>query len=656
MPDLAGSIRRRWRRLRRLVRPRAVDFVYSPAYELHLPGMLNDPQRGERILTFLAAEGLVRESAVHAPRPASLQEIARVHTAEYLDSLHDAAALARLLGFSVPEPVADSILDLQRLMAGGTQLATRLALAGGGVAVNLGGGFHHAFSDHGARFCVFNDVAVAIAGARRRGLGGPVLVIDLDLHDGDGTREIFAADESVHTFSIHNLTSEPVEAVAATVIELPHGTGDREYLDVLRRRLPPVFATVAPELVFYLAGADPAADDALGNFALTPAGMLERDRFVVGIAGAGPSPAAGGAGGDAEDEADAEGGEGSGEGDGAFAGGPLRAERLPALAGRVPLVIALAGGYGQEAWRYGARFCAWLASGQAIEPPSTDDITLARYRRIARRFQPSDLTAEEAGDDTGFGLSETDILGDLGGAPRRTRLLGYYSPHGVELAFERTGVLDRLRALGFDPRIELDFDSPGGEMLRVYGGPGRDEVLIELRGAVDATSLHGFDLLRVDWLLIQNPRRRFSPGQPALPGQSHPGFGMLRDLVSLLILVCDRLGLDGLYFVPSHFHLAAQSRKYLRFVEPAHEARFRAICAALEGLPLGEATRAVAEGRVRDEAGRPVEWEPSPMVLAVTERLDKHVHGDDYEAALSEAAGRFRFRLEPTGSSKQRTG
>ncbi len=401
------------------------------------------------------------------------------------------------------------------------------------------------------------------------------------------------------------------------MIELPHGTGDREYLDVLRRRLPPVFATVAPELVFYLAGADPAADDALGNFALTPAGMLERDRFVVGIAGAGPSPA----------------------------GGPLPAERLPALAGRVPLVIALAGGYGQEAWRYGARFCAWLASGQVIEPPSTDDITLARYRRIARRFQPSDLTAEEAGDDAGFGLSETDILGDLGGAPRRTRLLGYYSPHGVELAFERTGILDRLRALGFDPRVELDFDSPGGEMLRIYGGPGRDEVLIELRGAIDATSLHGFDLLRVDWLLIQNPRRRFSPGQPALPGQKHPGFGMLRDLVSLLILVCDRLGLDGLYFVPSHFHLAAQSRKYLRFVEPAHEARFRAVCAALEGLPLGEATRAVAEGRVRDEQGRAVEWQPSPMVLAVTERLEKHVHGDDYEAALAEAAGRFRFRL-----------
>lgn len=623
MPDLAAAIRRRWRRLRQRLRPHRVDFVYSPDYELHLPGMLHDPQRGERILTFLAAEGLVRETGVHAPRPASLQLIERVHTAGYLDSLHDPESLSRLLGFSVPEPVADRILDLQRLMSGGTLLATRLALAGGGTAVNLGGGFHHAFSDHGARFCVFNDVAVAIVEARRRGLDGPVLVIDLDLHDGDGTREIFAADESVHTFSIHNLTSEPAEAVAATVIELPEGTGDREYLDVLRRRLPPVFATVAPELVFYLAGADPAADDALGNFRLSPEGMLERDRFVVALAGAGPDDD------DSGDEPDP-----------------------PTLAGRVPLVVALAGGYGQEAWRYGARLCAWLVAGKEIEPPSTDDITLARYRKIARRFQPSELTAEETGgDDDGFGLTEADVLGNLGGAPRRTRLLGYYSPHGVELALERTGILDRLRALGFDPRIELDFDSPGGEMLRVYSGPGREELLIELRGAVDATSLPGFDLLRVEWLMIQNPRRSFAPDQPALPGQKHPGLGMLRDVVSLLILVCDRLGLDGLYFVPSHFHLAAQSRKYLRFAEPEHEARFRTICGALEGMGLGEATRAVAEGRVRDEEDRPVEWEPVPMVLAVTDRLEKKVRGEDYEAALAEAAGRFRFHLEPAGGS-----
>ena len=626
MPDLAASIRRRWRRLRQLVRPRPVELVYHPDYELHLPGALHDPQRGERILSFLAAEGLVRESAVHAPRPASLAELGRVHTPEYLDSLHDREALVRVVGYSVPQEVADRILDLQRLMAGGTRLACRLALAGGGTTVNLGGGFHHAFADRGERFCVFNDVAAAIDDARRRGLEGPVLVIDLDLHDGDGTRSIFAADETVHTFSIHNLTSEPAEAAATTVIELPDGTGDDEYLAVLRRRLPPVFAAVAPELVIYLAGADPAADDALGNFRLSAQGMLERDRFVAALAGAGREP-----GGDA----------------GARRGGA----RPPAVAGRVPLVVTLAGGYGQEAWRYAARFCAWLASGRAIEPPTTEEIILARYRRMAQRFQPSDLTAEaeRAGDD-GFGLTEEDVLGALGGAPRRTRFLGYYSRHGVELALERSGVLDRLRALGFEPWLEMDLDSPGGETLRVFGSPGRRELLTELRAARDAIDLPGFEVLRVEWLMIQDPRSEFPADRPALPGQRHPGLGLLRDVISLLILVCDRLGLDGLYFVPSHFHLATQSHKYLRFIRPEDEARYRAICDALGDLPLGEATRAVARGRVRDERGRPVEWTPVPMVLPVSKRLETEVMGPEYEERVAAAAGRFRYRLAPAGA------
>ena len=622
MPELAASIRRRWRRLRQLVRPRRVDFVWSPGYELHLPGALHDPQRGERILSFLAAEGLVREGAVHAPRPVSLKLLARVHTAEYLDSLLDRDALVRVVGFRVPEEVADRILDLQRLQAGGTRLACRLALAGGGAAVNLGGGFHHAVADRGARFCVFNDVAAAIDDARQRGLDGPVLVVDLDLHDGDGTRAIFAADPTVHTFSIHNLTSEPREAAAATVIELPDGTGDAEYLAVLRRRLPPVFAAVAPELVVYLAGADPAADDALGNFKLGPEAMLERDRFVAALAGAGREPA-----GDA--------------------GGAPRRARPPAVAGRVPLVVALAGGYGQEAWRYGARFCAWLAAGRVIEPPTTEEIILARYRRMAQRFQPSDLTAEaEAGGD-GFGLTEEDVLGALGGAPHRTRFLGYYSRHGNELALERSGVLDRLRALGFEPWLEMDLDSPGGETLRVFGSPGRGELLTELRAARDPLALAGFELLRVEWLMIQNPRSAFPADRPALPGQRHPGLGLLRDVISLLILVCDRLGLDGLYFVPSHFHLAAQSRKYLRFVRPEDEARFRAMCQALDDLPLGQATRAVAEGRVRDERGEPVEWKPVPMVLPVSERLRAKAMGEEYEAAVAAAAGQFRYSLSP---------
>ena len=148
--------------------------------------------------------GLLSRDLLSEPRPASLQNLLRVHTPEYLHAVQEPEALTRILGVEVPAGEAEATLDLQRLMAGGTIQATRLALRTGGVAVHLGGGFHHAMPDAGLGFCVFNDVAVAIRRLRGRGFAEPVLVVDLDLHDGNGTRRIFADDPTVHTFSIHN--------------------------------------------------------------------------------------------------------------------------------------------------------------------------------------------------------------------------------------------------------------------------------------------------------------------------------------------------------------------------------------------------------------------------------------------------------------------
>jgi hypothetical protein len=295
-------------------------------------------------------------------------------------------------------------------------------------------------------------------------------------------------------------------------------------------------------------------------------------------------------------------------------------------------------------------------AGRKIEPPTTEEILLARCRRMARSFRPSELTAEAAPDrnDDDFGLSEEDVLGALGGAPRRAHYLGYYSQRGIELILERAGVLEHVRALGFEPWLEVDLDSPVGETLRLFGSPGRNELLTELRAARDPGAVPGFDLLHVDWLMMQNPRSQFPADCPALPGQHHPGLGLLRRVISLLILICDRLGLDGLHFVPSHFHLAAQSRKELRFVRPEDEARFRAMCDTLGGLPLGAATRAVAAGRVRDERGEPVAWRPVPMVLPVSERLQARAMGGEYEAEVAAAAGRLRYRLEPPGAMAER--
>ena len=602
-----------WRRL--VGCRRRVDVLYSGAYRLDLSGLAQDPQRGKKILGFLDQEGLLDRTAVHRPREVSFRTLCRVHRLSYLESLGDPAVITRVTGLELGERDRDRVIDIQRRMAGGTRLAVRLARGRNGIAFNLGGGLHHAFPDHGARFCLINDVAAAIAGERARGFDGPVLVVDLDQHDGDGTRAVFAADETVHTFSIHNASSgtDP-DAVASTDVELGSGVDDDTFLAVLRRRLPPVVAALRPRLAVYLAGTDVAAGDSIGDWKLTDEGVFARDRFVTELLR----------------------GDGRGEG--------REGRRV------VPLVVVLAGGYGRDSWRYSARYLAWLLCGRDLEPPRSDEATLRRYRRLASLFQPAELTGDAA--DAGPGdwrLSEDDVLGALGSDAVRRRFLAYYSPHGVELALERTGLFDRLRRLGFaHPNAVFDLDHPAGEMVRIYGDAERTELLIELRVRRDGRALPGFEMLRIEWLLLQNPRAAFTAERPPLPGQRHPGLGLLDDVAALLVLICDRLGLDGLLYVPSHYHLATQGRRVLRFLDPADEARFEAMSEALDALPLAEATRAVADRRLLDATtGERFELPAMPMVLPISERLRAHLEAGERERRLAAEKVRHRFELLP---------
>jgi acetoin utilization deacetylase AcuC-like enzyme len=585
-----------------------VDFVYTRRYQVELPGVLHDPRRGEQILAFLDSTGLLGRRSLHAPSPATFRQLRRVHTDDYLDSLNLPGALLRIVGLTLSEELSDRVLATQRFMVGGTIRAAALALKSGGLAVTLGGGLHHAFADRGERFCVYNDVAAAIAELRALGFDSRILVVDLDVHDGDGTRSLFAHDPTVHTFSIHNRSSGDLDAVEATVIELGFGVDDATYLEAVRSRLPPIFAAFQPALVFYLAGVDPAADDQIGDWKISAAGLLERDLFVLDCV-------RGARGGDR----------------------------------RLPLVITLAGGYGLNAWRYSARFFSCLLnggqSGEAIEPPSTEEALLTRYRRLARELEPHELTGEPRRTDD-WGLTAAD-LGAVGGLHGPRRFLGYYSPQGLELALERAGLLDRLRGLGFEPlTLEMDLDNPTGDTVRLYGDAARRELLIEARARIDRGTLPGLALLRVEWLLLQNPRAEFTADRPRLPGQSHPGLGISQDVVALLILACDRLQLDGLVFVPAHYHSASQGRKWLRFLDPRDEGVFRALRQALHGLPLSEATRAVDEKRVVDaRTGEPFVWRPMPMVMPVTDRLRVLVEGEEYEGKVAAEAERHAFRL-----------
>jgi hypothetical protein len=150
----------------------------------------------------------------------------------------------------------------------------------------------------------------------------------------------------------------------------------------------------------------------------------------------------------------------------------------------------------------------------------------------------------------------------------------------------------------------------------------------------------------VEWLLLQNPRARFRPDRPPLPGQQHPGLGMLGLMAGTLVLACEQAGLDGVANVLSNFHLAVVGRWHLRFLDPAVQARFDALREVLDGLSLAEAERALAEGRVRDAAtGAAVRWEPALAVVPVSERLRAMVGGAEFDAAVADARGRLRYVL-----------
>jgi hypothetical protein len=189
--------------------------------------------------------------------------------------------------------------------------------------------------------------------------------------------------------------------------------------------------------------------------------------------------------------------------------------------------------------------------------------------------------------------------------------------------------------------------------LRVASG--RGELLVELRAGRSRGVVPGLEVLAIEWLLLQNPRAAFSRRRPRLPGQQHPGLGLLRDVLGWLVLVCEEHGLDGIHFVAAHYHIAMQSRRLVRLLHPAEEARVRAFSAALAGLSLAEAANAVAEGRVLGPDGRPAAWEPAACVLPVSAQLAERVAGPEYEAAVAAASRSLAFRLaEPAGEGRAR--
>ena len=228
----------------------------------------------------LLEEELVRPEEVFAAGEASWDDLSLVHTRAYLSKLERGTLTAkeqRRIGL----PWSELLVHRARVSVQGTINAARMALEDG-IAANLGGGTHHAFPDHGEGYCVLNDVAVAIRVLMRQGRVGRVLVIDLDVHQGNGTAAIFEEEDAVYTFSMHGERNYPFHrARSSRDVDVPDGATDEVYLGLLGEHLPAAFEAARPDFIFYLAGVDPVGGDRFGRLNLSREGLRIRERAVL---------------------------------------------------------------------------------------------------------------------------------------------------------------------------------------------------------------------------------------------------------------------------------------------------------------------------------------------------------------------------------------
>lgn len=256
--------------------------VYHEGYDLNLGEHVFPARKYRLIRDRLLTEGFATEQDLLRPEPADEEDLLRVHDRGWVQRLKTGTlSYHEILKLEVP--YSRKMVEAFWLAAGGTLLAAEHALRDL-VGYNIGGGFHHAFPAHGEGFCAIHDVAVAIRALQHRARIRTALVVDCDVHHGNGTAGIFAGDKSVLTLSIHQFQNYPHEKPPSTIdIHLADGVGDAEYLEKLGSAYATAVEGFRPDIVFYVAGADPYCEDQLGGLSLTIEGLRERDRMVLGI-------------------------------------------------------------------------------------------------------------------------------------------------------------------------------------------------------------------------------------------------------------------------------------------------------------------------------------------------------------------------------------
>jgi len=253
--------------------------IYHPEYDLNLGPHVFPSQKFRLIAEELLREGVATADDFVKPSPASDEDILRAHTTEWVGKLKNGTLSASEV-MLLEVPYSRELVNAVWLAAGGTILAGQCALRDG-FGCNLGGGFHHAHANHGEGFCAIHDVAVAIRRLQAEGAIAKAMVVDTDVHHGNGTAHIFREDASVFTLSIHQLNNYPARKPPSTVdLDLDDRVEDDEYLETLLPAVQRGLDEFRPDILFYVGGADPFCEDQLGGLSLTKKGLKERDRRV----------------------------------------------------------------------------------------------------------------------------------------------------------------------------------------------------------------------------------------------------------------------------------------------------------------------------------------------------------------------------------------
>lgn len=253
--------------------------IYHDRYDLNLGPHVFPSQKFRLIYDALLREGLAKNEDFLRPEPASDEDILRVHTGEWVRKLKTGALTASDV-MRLEVPYSPELVEAVWLAAGGTILAGQMALRDG-FASNLSGGFHHAYTNHGEGFCAIHDVAVAIRRLQTDGAIKKAIVVDTDVHHGNGTAAIFRNDPAVFTLSIHQLNNYPAHKPPSNVdLNMDDGVEDEEYLGTLIPAVKQGLDEFKPDILFYVGGADPYCEDQLGGLSLTKEGLKKRDRSV----------------------------------------------------------------------------------------------------------------------------------------------------------------------------------------------------------------------------------------------------------------------------------------------------------------------------------------------------------------------------------------